>query len=270
MTPLHRLIAAITILLFALCASTFAAMPITVQGSIKNSGGVPVSGTHSMTFRIYDSASGGSQLWTETHATVSFTNGIYSAVLGNSTALDGVFGAGLQRWLSVSLDAGTEFTPRQQISASAYAIYAEISADASTLDGATSTSFALASHTHPVKAVFCGNSGGNVGIGPTYIPVGGASILSTEVNAQALMPADLTLQKLAVKLTAAPGVGSTRTVTVRVNGISTLLSTTLTGFGNYVTISAPVQVLEGDLISVQASSSGAPASSGIQYSIYCE
>jgi len=61
-----------------------AAIPTTMdfQGFLTDPSGNPINGNQSVTFTIYDAVSGGNNLWTETQ-TVSVSNGLFNAVLGN-------------------------------------------------------------------------------------------------------------------------------------------------------------------------------------------
>ena len=56
---------------------------ISYQGSLTDSTGAPVSdGGYDMRFDLYEASSGGSSLWTETHAGVSIQKGTFSVLLG--------------------------------------------------------------------------------------------------------------------------------------------------------------------------------------------
>src|SRR3989338_8833687 len=68
-----------------------AAIPryINYQGKLTDADDAPVTGDVSITVRIYDAETGGTALWTETQ-TVTVTRGIFSILLGNTTALTGL------------------------------------------------------------------------------------------------------------------------------------------------------------------------------------
>jgi trimeric autotransporter adhesin len=96
-----------------------AATPDTLgyQGRLTN-GGVAVNGNVTVTFRLYSVASGGNALWTEANS-VAVANGLYSVILGQSTAFPGsLFTQPL--WLGVSLNADPEMTPRQPLTSTPY------------------------------------------------------------------------------------------------------------------------------------------------------
>jgi hypothetical protein len=84
--------------------------------------GEPVTdGSHTMTFRLYDVASGGDPLWTELKD-VPVEAGVFSTVLGDTTALDQGLFDGRELWLGVKIGADAEATPRQRILPVAYAL----------------------------------------------------------------------------------------------------------------------------------------------------
>ena len=90
--------------------------------------------TYSMVFSLYDVASGGSPLWTETKD-VAVQGGLFSTALGDATALDTGLFNGQALWLGVAVGADAEATPRQQVLPVAYALSlvpgAVVSADSS-------------------------------------------------------------------------------------------------------------------------------------------
>ena len=76
------------------------------EGQLKNSAGVDQTGTFNMVFRIYDVETGGSAIWTETHSSVSVSDGYFAASLGTSTALDLAFDK--EYWISIEVDSACE------------------------------------------------------------------------------------------------------------------------------------------------------------------
>jgi len=94
-------------------------------------------GSYSMTFRIYDAASGGTALWTEIKD-VTVSNGLFSTYLGDTTALDPAIFNGSERWLGVKVGTDAEAVPRMQLGFAPYALW---SANADTLDGQDSTAY---------------------------------------------------------------------------------------------------------------------------------
>ncbi len=97
---------------------------INYQGKLTDANDNPVTGDVSITVRIYNAVTGGTALWTETQ-TVTVTRGIFSILLGNTTALTSLdFNSAY--WYSVEVASDGEMTPRQRLTAVAYAINAGI------------------------------------------------------------------------------------------------------------------------------------------------
>ncbi len=108
---------------------------ISYQGFLADSGGTPMSdGSYSMSFAIYDAASGGTKVWEETQSSVAVGGGYFSVLLGNGSCTTGCpLGAstfsGTSRYLQVTVD-GTTF-PRQNLASVPFALQAE---EAKTMD----------------------------------------------------------------------------------------------------------------------------------------
>ncbi len=61
---------------------------ISYQGVLTElSGDVVVDGNYVLTFRLYDAATGGNELWSEIQALVAVTDGVFSVTLGAVTEL---------------------------------------------------------------------------------------------------------------------------------------------------------------------------------------
>jgi len=101
-------------------------------------------GSYQMILRLYDAASGGSILWSETKD-VTVSDGLFTTFLGDADALDLSDFDGEPLWLSVTVGADPEATPRQRVTHVAYALHAE---DADTVDGQEAAEFAAAGHDH--------------------------------------------------------------------------------------------------------------------------
>ena len=103
-----------------------AAVPsfLTEQGRLLDSSGTPLAGTASITFAIYDAASGGTPLWSEVQ-TVTLDGGYFSARLGEVTALPSSLFPGAERFLGVSVNTDAEMSPRQTLDSVPYALTAD-------------------------------------------------------------------------------------------------------------------------------------------------
>lgn len=98
---------------------------INYQGRITDGSGNPMDGSYTITFRIYDDPTGGTIKWTETHNDVAVNDGLFEVVLGSVVAIGSNVLSSQPRWLGLTLDGGTELSPRTQILAVAYAYRAE-------------------------------------------------------------------------------------------------------------------------------------------------
>ena len=58
------------------------------QGRLSDSSGAPVHGEHALTFALWDAATAGTSVWTETHPSVAVDGGYFSVVLGGQEPLD--------------------------------------------------------------------------------------------------------------------------------------------------------------------------------------
>ena len=90
---------------------------LSLQGVLREvSGAAAADGEYSMTFKMYDVATGGTALWTETQPAF-VNNGVYSVQLGAVTPLGLPFDK--QYYVGVTV-GGTELTPRMVLTAAPY------------------------------------------------------------------------------------------------------------------------------------------------------
>lgn len=83
---------------------------INFQGVLKDaSGNVVANGDYNLTFRIYDTESGGTALWTETKL-ITVTDGIFSTQLGSVNPINLPFDVAY--WVSVAVGSDPEMSPR--------------------------------------------------------------------------------------------------------------------------------------------------------------
>jgi len=95
---------------------------INYQGKLSDANGTPVTGTKQITFRLYDTASGGTPLWEEMQS-VTINRGIFNVLLGSNTSLDLPFDE--QYYLGIKIESDAEMFPRQKIASNAYAFRAK-------------------------------------------------------------------------------------------------------------------------------------------------
>jgi hypothetical protein len=112
-------------ILFVVSQDVWGALPRTIsyQGILTDNNDVIVpDGSYSITFRLYDAASGGTMLWEEAQS-VPVTSGRYDAILGNTVSMDPLaFDA--KYWLAIKVESDAEMTPRIELSAVGYALSA--------------------------------------------------------------------------------------------------------------------------------------------------
>ena len=99
--------------------------------------GVTPNSTQTLTFRVYNSATGGTALWSESQS-VALDVRRFSAVLGSSSALNLEFDA--QYWIGVTVGSGTELSPRVKLTSAPYSLRSRDADMAETVaDGAITT-----------------------------------------------------------------------------------------------------------------------------------
>ncbi len=124
--------------IFITTAILLAAVPRTMnyQGKLTNSEGVAYNGDFTMTFKLYNSESGGTELWSETHASVSISKGLFDVRLGEINPIELPFDT--TYWLEIEVD-GEVLSPRIKLSSVGYAYRAAI-ADSALNAGGTGVS----------------------------------------------------------------------------------------------------------------------------------
>lgn len=107
---------------------SLAAVPHTInyQGRLSNNAmpPTPVTATLPMTFSLWDTATGGSQLWSESWGAVSVIDGIFNVSLGSQTPIPSSVFNGQSRWLELTVD-GEILLPRQPLASVSYSYLAE-------------------------------------------------------------------------------------------------------------------------------------------------
>jgi hypothetical protein len=149
------------IVLVILGITTMADVPrmIQYQGRLTDDTGNPMDTTVEMTFRIYQDSSGGLILWTETHPTVTVTDGLFTVKLGSLTPIGKTVFNGDQRWLGISIDGGGFLDPRTSIASTAYAIMSQRSDTATYSNTANIANHALTSQHADTADVVLGGAG---------------------------------------------------------------------------------------------------------------
>jgi hypothetical protein len=111
---------AIGLALLAAMPSDAATTAFTYQGKLTNSAGVPLTGSHDMTFKLYDADAGGAQVGsTVTLTGVNVSAGLFTVGLDFGAS---PFASGAARWLETTV-AGTVLSPRAALTAAPYALF---------------------------------------------------------------------------------------------------------------------------------------------------
>jgi len=90
---------------------------INYQGRLTDSSGSPLSGTYTVTFRLYEAATGGTALDTDIHDVV-VTDGLFNTEID----FDQSYFDGRALWLGVKVGTDSEMTPRQEFRPVPYAL----------------------------------------------------------------------------------------------------------------------------------------------------
>jgi hypothetical protein len=109
---------------------------INFQGRLSDASGTPLSGTHSVVFRIVNAPTLGTACFTETQSALPVNNGLFKANIGSATS-GGIAGCSFADayYLEVQVDGDAPMTPRLTLTAAAYSFSTD------RLDGKDSTEF---------------------------------------------------------------------------------------------------------------------------------
>lgn len=125
--------------LLVVAGLALAAVPekMNYQGRLVDSGtGLPLPGTHSAVFKIYDDSTNGTLLWSESTSVTADSNGVFTALLGSVNPITMSFDAAT--FLQIEID-GEPLTPRRELVTSPYAFTA---ANAENLNGLPASDYA--------------------------------------------------------------------------------------------------------------------------------
>jgi hypothetical protein len=172
MTTTPRLLAALALLTSSLALAQ-APQKIAYQGLLLKSDGTPETGTVAIKFSIFNQATNGTELWTETQSAVALTQGFYATTLGEGTAFPNALFDGTERFLELSI-AGSPLNPRMKVVAVPYAISA---GTATSVNGGTVNASAISIGGNPVI-----DSSGNLVGTATYQGANGVSITGRTIG----------------------------------------------------------------------------------------
>jgi hypothetical protein len=119
------MILAAGMLLVAIQGSTQVPKLINYQGYLTDANGKPVQdGTYTITFRIYDSQTGGTALWEETQQ-VYVDDGMFHVLLGSIKPVKSSIFSEANRWLGIKVGEDNEIAPRSRLVSVPYAMSAD-------------------------------------------------------------------------------------------------------------------------------------------------
>ncbi|MDD5718067.1 MAG: hypothetical protein PHQ53_00085 [Candidatus Krumholzibacteria bacterium] len=138
---------------------------INYQGILTNADGVPIDGTHDLTFSIYENSTTETALWTEVHTAVSVADGLFNVILGGVSSFPEDLYEGAERWMGITVDTDEEISPRMRLTSVPWALRAAVADTALTGVGGGGDGHSLdAVDGDPVDVVFV-DENGLVGIG---------------------------------------------------------------------------------------------------------
>src|SRR5579871_2396092 len=100
------------------------------QGRFLKMDGTPETGTLMVTFALYDAATAGSMLWSETQSLALDVAGFYATALGAQTPFPAGTWDGRTLFLGITVEGEAEMTPRQPVVSVPYALRAGVAVDA--------------------------------------------------------------------------------------------------------------------------------------------
>lgn len=125
----------VLLLCVLLSSLVFAQMPRTMsyQGLLTDgSGNFIPDGNHALTLKLYETASGGSAVYEESHST-AVIKGLFGVIIGSISPLPASLTFDKAYYLGVAVNGGAELVPRSALSAAPYALYAAVAGEARTL-----------------------------------------------------------------------------------------------------------------------------------------
>jgi len=110
---------------------------ISYQGRLADSSGDPVTTSGvGMQFRLYNTDTGGSPLWEESHTAVPVEDGLFHVLLGSTNPIPvSLLANNSTLWLGITVGSDSEMEPREQIASAPYAMIASTVPDGSITTG---------------------------------------------------------------------------------------------------------------------------------------
>lgn len=151
------------LVIVAIAASTSAEVPnyVNYQGRLTDDGGLPITGSQLLKFKIYGSPSGDDSLWSSSFRAVEINDGLFSIQLGSVVPLpDDLFTGDAARYLGITVDTDAEFLPRIQFITVPYSYHAVLADSAITAPITTDNDWIVDGNDvyHPTGYVGIGNT----------------------------------------------------------------------------------------------------------------
>ncbi|MDB5035186.1 MAG: hypothetical protein JWQ98_2427 [Chlorobi bacterium] len=119
----------LALLAFMAAAPVMAQIPQTIsyQGFVRDQSGQEVTGNVNITVKIYETATGGTAIWSETHNAVRFDKGLFNIILGEAQPTPSPLNLAFDKTYYIGLTigaGGNELSPRTELASSPYALNA--------------------------------------------------------------------------------------------------------------------------------------------------
>ncbi|MEO5930908.1 MAG: hypothetical protein ABIR47_13305 [Candidatus Kapaibacterium sp.] len=119
----------LALLAFMAAAPAMAQIPQTIsyQGFVRDQSGQEVTGNVNITVKIYETATGGTAIWSETHNAVRFDKGLFNIILGEAQPTPSPLNLAFDKTYYIGLTigaGGNELSPRTELASSPYALNA--------------------------------------------------------------------------------------------------------------------------------------------------
>jgi len=115
---------AISVLFLASFAYAAPSKVIPIQGKLTQPSGVPYNGQYSMTFKIFDVATSGTLLYTETLSNIPVSAGLFSIVLGENPSNPLTPAFDKDYYIEITIGSET-LQPRQRLLSAPYSLYSQ-------------------------------------------------------------------------------------------------------------------------------------------------
>ncbi|NMC42931.1 MAG: hypothetical protein GYA46_03355 [candidate division Zixibacteria bacterium] len=137
---------ALLVIICAVAAPAFGGVPqkISYQGRVTDTLGQPINATANITLILYSDSLGTTSIWSETHPSVTITDGLFHVLLGSVDPTIGSYFDGKERWLGVRVGGNPVALPPVPLVSGLYALMAQRSDTAALAAGVADNSITTA------------------------------------------------------------------------------------------------------------------------------